>query len=340
MCYTHSMVNKNITRKMAWFIAGIAIIVISSLGGDTKLFGNDTVLSNVLDSQKSLERILESGGDKKVVLLKIEGIIADTDGGSNPLLSSTMVSVDHILEQIQQAEDDPTVVGLIIEINSPGGTVTASNVLAERLKTFKLSEKKIVVRMREVTASGGYYIASQADKIVANPSTLTGSIGVIFETTNLQELYKKIGYQPIVLKAGKYKDIGSANRAMTDEERDILQKIIDEDYDDFVTYVADGRKMDKAKVLDLAQGKIYSGRQAKEVNLIDELGNFDKAVEVAKQITGITDLTIVEYYSPLSFLSNLGSITGSAVISQVVGKLTNSAPARPQGMLYLWDAGL
>jgi protease-4 len=190
--------------------------------------------------------------------------------------------------------------------------------------------------MRETAASGGYYIAAAGDKIVANASSLTGSIGVIFQMANLEELYKKIGYQPITLKAGKYKDIGSENRPITDEERNILQNILNEEYDEFVSAVAQGRKLDKAKALSLAEGRIYTGAQAKEVGLVDELGNMPKAVEVAKSISNIKDAKVVEYTaSSFDFLSTF--FGGRLINSNINALLSRFDQPQPSGVLYLWQ---
>jgi protease IV len=154
-----------------------------------------------------------------------------------------------------------------------------SQEVSEALAEVRRKGKKpVVVSMGDITASGGYYIAAGADRIFANGGTLTGSIGVIMHLMNWQETEKKIGLQPIVIKSGEFKDIGSADRPMTPAERQLLQSIIMDSYDQFVTAVANGRKMDKEVVKKLADGRVYSGRQAKAANLVDELGGYDYAL--------------------------------------------------------------
>src|SRR6185436_16569611 len=157
-------------------------------------------------------------------------------------------------------------------INSPGGSVGAVQEVYDEILRLKKSGKKVVVSMGDVAASGGYYVACAADKIYANPGTLTGSIGVIFETGNVQSLLKKIGVKVQPIKSAEHKDIGSPFKTMSVQERQILQSIIDDAYGQFVRAIVDGRQMQKEKVLRLADGRIYSGAQAKSEGLVDELG--------------------------------------------------------------------
>ena len=148
-------------------------------------------------------------------------------------------------------------------------------------------EKKVVASMGSVAASGGLYVAAGADKVVANKATITGSIGVIMNLFNIQELLDKIGLSPLVIKSGKYKDIGSSNRPMTDEERALLQGVIDELHGQFVKDLADGRGLAEEKVIEIADGRIFTGVRAKQIGLVDELGNFQDAVQLAKKLGGL-----------------------------------------------------
>ena len=197
------------------------------------------------------------GGDR-IAVVYLEGIIFN---------SRT------INEQLKMYGDDSRVKAILLRMDTPGGGVAASQEIADQVKWLRNEKgKKVVISMGAVGASGGYYIASAADKIYANPGTITGSIGVIMHLLNWQETEKKLGLQPTVIKSGAFKDIGSNDRPMTPEEKALLQNIIMDSYDQFVTAVADGRKMNKEAVKKLADGRIYSGRQAKSVNLVDELG--------------------------------------------------------------------
>jgi protease-4 len=327
-------------RKVGWLMIG-ALIIISSLVTDLRQFNKPPTSSSPFDalpgeSETFSEKHLEGKGDDKIVVLHLEGIIQETVSSTNALTSSNGVNIPRLGRQIDQAANDDSVKALILVVNSPGGTAAASQTIHEKLVQAKSKGKKVVILMRETAASGGYYIAAAGDKIVANSSTLTGSIGVIFQMANLEELYKKIGYQPITLKAGKYKDIGSSDRPMTDEERVILQKILDTEYNEFVQAVATGRHIDKAKALSLAEGRIYTGAQAKEAGLVDELGNMPKAIEVAKSLSNISDARVVEYSSlSLDFLTSFlgGGFGGMNVLSL----LNRIEQPQPSGVLYLWQ---
>jgi protease-4 len=193
---------------------------------------------------------------------------------------------DKIIEQLIDFRKDGQIKAIILKINSPGGGVSPSQeIYSETRRTVKV--KSVVASFGSLGASGAYYIASAADKIIANPGTLTGSIGVIMEFIRVEELLKKIGIEMEVIKSGEFKDIGSPNREMTETERRILKDLIEDIRNQFVTAVAQGRKIPREKVLELADGRIFSGREAKELGLVDYLGNFQDAVNVAKRMANI-----------------------------------------------------
>ncbi len=194
---------------------------------------------------------------------------------------------DSIVKKLKELGDNKAVKVVILRINTPGGSVAAvQEIYAEVLK-IREKGKKVVASMGDVAASGGYYIACAADKIMANPGTLTGSIGVIMMIENVEMLFTKIGIETNVIKSGQYKDIGSFARKMTDEEKEILQGIIDNAYGQFVCAITKGRDLDKDEVLLLADGRIFTGEQAKANGLIDELGNKEDAIKLAAQLAGI-----------------------------------------------------
>jgi len=207
----------------------------------------------------------------KIGVVPINGIIRDADT---------------IIKQIIAFRNDRQIKAIILRIDSPGGGVGPSQeIYTETRRTSRT--KKVVASLGSVAASGGYYIASAADSIVANPGTLTGSIGVLMEFVRVEELLKKIGVEMQVIKSGEFKDIGSPNRKMTHKEKEMLLTLLEDIRNQFVTAVSQGRNMPEEAVLELADGRIFSGRQAKGLGLVDSLGNFRDAVSVAKRLAHI-----------------------------------------------------
>jgi protease-4 len=209
-------------------------------------------------------------GDK-IAIVEVKGVIAQSSG---------------IIEELQQYVDDKDVKAIILRIDSPGGGVGPSQEIYREVMKIR-PKKKVVTSMGSVAASGGYYIASASDLIVANPGTITGSIGVIMQFSNFEELLKKIGIKGVVLKSGEHKDIGSPFREMTPEEKKIMQEVLDNVHQQFIQAVADGRKLDRAKVAELADGRILTGEQAKNLGLVDQMGNLQDTIEITAKMVGI-----------------------------------------------------
>lgn len=221
--------------------------------------------------------VKDGGGDltarDKLALVRIEGVITESDD---------------IVRQIKKYREDSSIKGIVLRIDSPGGAVGPSQeIYKEVLKTTE--GKKVVASMGGLAASGGYYIASAANRIFANPGTITGSIGVIMAFSNFEELMKKLGLKTTVIKSGKFKDVGSPVRELTEEERKILQNVSDDIHGQFIEAVAKGRNLKIESVKELADGRIFSGRQAKESGLIDELGTLEDAISYATKLAGIKE---------------------------------------------------
>lgn len=207
----------------------------------------------------------------KIGVIPIEGPIMD----SQPIVS-----------QLVSYKKNSRIKAIILRINSPGGGVGPSQeIYREVRKTIKT--KKVIASMGAVAASGGYYIASAADKIVASPGTITGSIGVIMEFIQLEELLKKIGISLEVLKSGEFKDIGSPHRKLSERDKEMIEGLLSDVQGQFVNAVAEGRNLSVEKVEKIADGRVFSGARAKELGLVDKLGNFQDAVDLAKEVTGI-----------------------------------------------------
>jgi len=211
----------------------------------------------------------------RIQVVRLSGLIADRDDSFLP----TSDSAPAVLKQLRKVFKDNHVKGVLLRINSPGGTVPMSQELSDEINLLRKKNKPVVVSMSDLAASGGYYISSQADNVVAEPGTLTGSIGVILSTVNLKGLGDKLGLQPEVIKSGKFKDLASPYRPMTAEDKAILQALIEDSYEQFVSAVAAGRKMPIDAVKKIADGRIYSGRQAFKLKLVDQLGGYDTAMD-------------------------------------------------------------
>ncbi len=216
-----------------------------------------------------LASLLALGG--KVGVVEVKGVINESDDA---------------VDALKRFAKSPAVKAVVVRIESPGGGVAPSQEIYDAIRKVRES-KPVVASMGGVAASGGYYIASACDTIVANPGTLTGSIGVIMELGNVEGLLQKLGVQPEIIKAGAYKDMGSIVRPMTESERGLFQEMIDSVHTQFITAVAAGRGMDEDQVRALADGRIFSGEQAKSAGLVDQLGGFEDAIELAASRGGI-----------------------------------------------------
>ena len=218
-------------------------------------------------------------GGAKVAVVEVEGVIGADSGRG--------LDTDGIIRVLGEYRDDPAVRAVVLRINSPGGVVAPTQEIFNAVRRLREAKKPVVASLGSVAASGGYYVAVAADRIYASPGTLTGSIGVVMQLANLEGLLKKVGVEYVVVKAGAYKDVGNIARAMTPEERRILQALLDDVYDQFVTAVAEGRSLDPQVVRGFAEGRIYSGRQAQGLKMVDDLGGLEEAIEAAAKMAGL-----------------------------------------------------
>jgi protease-4 len=267
---------------------------------------------------KSILPELLEAGKEGVAIVRVEG----------PILDSYQT-----VEELKTFADDPLVKAIVIRIDSPGGGVAPSQEIYNAVKRVRRENNKTVVAsMGTVAASGGYYIAVATDRILANPGTLTGSIGVIMQMANFQELLEKIGVKSVVVKTGKFKDLGSPFRPMVEEERQLLESVMNDTLSQFIEAVADGRSMDAAEVEQLADGRVFTGRQARSVLLIDEIGDLQDAIKLAGELGGIEGTPrVLETTKPFSFQELLEST--------FLGGIRSLAPSRfSSPLLYLWVA--
>jgi protease IV len=249
--------------------------------------------------------LLAEGGEPvaagpAVAVIRLNGVISS---GSADSFSSAGITPDFVENQLAQAASNPDVKAVVLHINSPGGSVVASNQIYHMLKDF---EKPIVVWMDETAASGGYYIACGTDYVIAHPDTLTGSIGVISQFINAEDLLEEIGVDVVVITTGPRKDTGSLFRDMTEEELAYWQTIIDEVYEEFVDIVAEERGLPEETVRELADGSVYTGRQALEAGLVDAVGLPQDAIAKAAELGSIKgEPRVIEIEAVPSFLEAL-----------------------------------
>jgi protease-4 len=228
----------------------------------------------------------------KIAVIPLNGSVVGVS--QQGLLTSGGITPRLVRNYLREAEADGFVKAVVLRIESPGGSAAAAQEIAAEIRRFREDTgKPVVVSMGDVAASGGYYISVYADRIVANPATLTGSIGVISQLIYIEGLLEKLGLEMETIKAGEHKDMGT--RPLTDEERQIMQAITDDLYEQFVSAVAEGRNLSPATVRKLATGQPYTGGQALELGLVDELGDQDRAIELAAELAGVTAPTVEEY---------------------------------------------
>jgi protease-4 len=253
---------------------------------------------------------------EKIAVIEVKGVILDPQP---------------TIEKIIQFRKNRNVKAIVVRIDSPGGAVGPAQEIYGEIKKVQ-REKKVLVSVGSMAASGGYYIACAADKILANPGSITGSIGVIMESVNVEDLLRKVGVQSMIVKSGKHKDIGSPFRSMTEEEKKLLQSVLDSVHDQFIQAVSEGRKLPVEKVRQLADGRIFSGDQAKALGLVDELGNLEDTIALAAKMAGIRGEPEVIYpekdrFSLLDFL-----------LQETLRNFISSVRdlSSPQYFLYFW----
>ncbi len=249
----------------------VLIVVVTAVVLGALFFGI-VFLASLLSGNKRTSTTLQMVGADKVALVKLEGLL---------------ITAEPVVEELNDYAEDSSVKAIVLRIDSPGGGVVVSQEIYNAVKNARKEGKKVVASMGTVAASGGYYVAAAADRIVANPGTLTGSIGVKMEFANIEKLLEKIGVRGMVVKAGEYKDVGSPFREMSAQEKKILQDVIDDVHSQFIKAVAEGRNMQEAEVRAIADGRIFTGRQALDLKLVDQLGDLADSIKIAGELVGI-----------------------------------------------------
>ncbi|WP_313891574.1 signal peptide peptidase SppA [Psychrobacillus sp.] len=326
-------------------ILGASVLLGVSIFVNTLSTAFSTDWTSIIDEFASItnsefyETVLEEGDlNDRIAVLTVDGVIQDT-GGTTSLFGAATYNHQFFLQQLEQVKQDESVKGIVLQVNSPGGGVVESAQIYKEIKQLQEeTAKPIYVSMGSMAASGGYYISAPADKIFVNKETMTGSIGVIMQSMNYGKLAEKYGVEFVTIKSGPYKDIMSPTREMTEEERNMLQEMLNDSYEDFVDIIEEGRNMTEADVKKVADGRIMNGRQAVESGLADEIGFLEDAVQAIKTDYNLENAEVFEYgYSQdLSslFAMKAQSFFGVDMESKLIAKLIadNSAPR----MMYLY----
>lgn len=318
-------------RGTALWLKAVAVLYAFSLVAAFAVINKADAAKKTQPKDIDLSKIAGLKQSKKdaVAVIPLYGVI--TQGSSS---RSWERGSQQIAKRIKTLAGKKEVKAIVLDINSPGGSVGAVQEIYSAVLRAKAETKKpFVARFGDVSASGGYYVASACDVIVAQPGTITGSIGVIFSVSNFEGLMKKVGMRSEVVKSGKFKDMGSMSREMTPEERKLLQAMIDDSYDQFVTAVAQGRKMDLEKVKLLADGRIYTGRQGKEAGLVDKLGDLQDALDEAGELAKIgKNPRVLSDSDPFENLLSLMDTRLSLFGAQSLAEAAGAAPS----LEYRW----
>lgn len=294
------MKNKSSVLALSLIILSIIILICLCC---TMFFLASTAISGTSDNNITTEILQKGDSTNKVAVIEIEGIIMSQQ---NSLGSGTPDMVDAILRKLDKADQDNSVKAIILNINTPGGTVYDSNAIAKKIEEVK-QDKPVIALMGMSATSGGYYISAATDQIIASDTTLTGSIGVITEITDLDGLYEKLGID-IIQVTNPQSDMKTLNKINdpNSDDRKVLEAVLNDYYESFIQTILDNRDIERSKLLEIADGSIYSGKKAKELGLVDTLGQFNDAVNAAEAQAGIQDSQVVlykTYVDPLSSLS-------------------------------------
>lgn len=285
------------------------------------------------------ERVISGSGDKKVLLMDISGVITSEERGDSLGLRTTESTVARVEAELESAAQDDDIVAVVLRINSPGGTVTGSDIIYDRLMRFKTErDVPLFVQMMDVAASGGYYAALAGDTIIASPTTVTGSIGVVFTSVSLEGLMDKIGVRNQTVVSGKMKDIGSPLRTMTAAERQVLDSLVGDMQQRFVGLVRERRQnlTDEMKA-QMVDGRVFSAQQALACGLVDDIGYLDATIGRAKQAAGVREAKVIRYRRADEYADSLYARASFGAPQINLLNFNLEALPRTPSFLYLWS---
>ena len=290
----------------------------------------------------------------KVAIIEVEGLLSNSRSSSLLSLSQGENTLSLFTEELERAERDSSVKAVVLRVNSPGGTVSCSDAMYDMVNRFrKTTGKPVVASIQEVGASGAYYLSCAADRIVAQPTSVVGSIGVIFESLEFEGTLAKLGIRPVTVKSGTLKDMGSPFKAIEPDEREVMQSMIEEYFARFIGVVRHNRKVSEEPNPDLTtyarapyagifSGRVFSGARGVELGLVDQTGLLQDAIDLARTMSHSPDASVVQYKRPYGYS---GSIYADSDVSPPQGSVTRlqlpgAETILPGGFYYLWRAGL
>lgn len=319
-----------------WILASVAFIFfVSTIILATVLFGGFAFIRAFSLEEEALkdtyiEETIEGVGEKKIVLIPVEGVIRS---GPSALVPDEAGLVESFKKRLEKAREDANVEAILLRIDSPGGGITASDIIYNELIRYKEEKKKKVVAcLGDVAASGAYYVAMASDKIVAHPTTVTGSIGVILPLINVSGLIERYGIEDKSITSGPFKDIGSPLKPMSTEEEAVLRGIVEEMYTRFITIVSKGRNIQLGEVRKLADGRIYTAQQAQALGLIDQTGYLSDAIKLTKELAGLKEAKVVKYKKKWGIKDLLSLKTNIPSINLNMDSVMPDVPR----LMYLW----
>ncbi|MFC5735246.1 signal peptide peptidase SppA [Cytobacillus gottheilii] len=327
-----------------WAAIGIAVFLFGFSVVSSLLFTFRDAESSLAEmftsaSDPFAEEVIEEGNAmNKIAVLNLNGTIQDT-GEAGSLLGATGYNHQSFMKKLDFVKEDNSVEGIILRVNTPGGGVVESAEIHDKIVEIQEeTEKPVYISMGSMAASGGYYISAPADKIFASAETMTGSLGVIMQGYNFSGLAENLGVDFVTIKSGEYKDIMSSTREMTEAERSILQDMIDNSYDGFVKVISEGREMTEAEVREIADGRIYDGRQALELNLIDGFGYLDDVIQQMEDDYDLGGAQVVQYADNVGFgsLLSMGVQKFAGPETEMAGLVNLLSHTHSPRLMYLY----
>lgn len=295
------------------------------------------LIKPVFDAERFDESVVRAGSSAKIVVISVDGLIANARAPG--LLSAGENKLDVFTQQLERAAKDSAVKAVVLRINSPGGTVTGSDAMYEIARRFREeSDKPVVASIQEVGASGGYYVSLAADEIVSQPTSVVGSIGVIFNTFEFSGAMAMLGVRAEAIKSGELKDMASPFHELSPREREVMQTLVNEYFDRFRSLVAARRGLDSERLAAVTDGRVFSGQQGLNVGLVDRLGTLDDAIDRAAELAGVKSPRVVMYHRPYgprgSIYASANAIDAEARTLRI--ELPGVSDFMPSGFYYLW----